>query len=449
MTRDLRIHQSGLFKWITIGSLMVLAIICTLIFSEKANAHGYVEGPSSRAYLCKLGQNTNCGAIIYEPQSLEALKGFPAAGPADGQIASANGAFPLLDQQSSTRWTKVNISSGQNTFYWKLTAAHATTSWKYYITKQNWNPDAALTRDSFDLTPFCSVSHGGTRPPFNYSDTCNVPSRTGYQVILAVWEIADTPNAFYNVIDVNFGNSNDTTAPTAPSPISVSGTTSTTATLSWGASTDAYGVTQYRIYNGSTLVNSVAGSNLTYTVTGLSPSTSYSYHVVALDAAGNISPASATVIATTTAPIIDTTPPTAPSGLHVMGTPTSNSLQLMWSPSTDNIGVDSYKIYQGSALLVVVTGNQTSFNVSGLTPSTTYSFTVYALDAAGNQSAVSNSISGTTAAPPAVQAWAPNTAYAVNTLVSYNGAIYKCRQTHTSLAGWTPTAVPALWLLQP
>jgi predicted carbohydrate-binding protein with CBM5 and CBM33 domain len=35
---------------------------------------------------------------------------------------------------------------------------------------------------------------------------CNVPQRTGYQVIYAVWEIADTSNSFYQAIDVDFGS---------------------------------------------------------------------------------------------------------------------------------------------------------------------------------------------------------------------------------------------------
>ncbi len=42
-------------------------------------------------------------------------------------------------------------------------------------------------------------------------------------------------------------------------------------------------------------------------------------------------------------------------------------------------------------------------------------------------------------------AWQPNTAYAVNQLVSYNGVEYKCIQAHTSLVGWEPPVVPALW----
>lgn len=42
-------------------------------------------------------------------------------------------------------------------------------------------------------------------------------------------------------------------------------------------------------------------------------------------------------------------------------------------------------------------------------------------------------------------AWAPNTAYAVNDTVTYSGSTYTCLQTHTSLVGWEPTNVPALW----
>lgn len=42
-------------------------------------------------------------------------------------------------------------------------------------------------------------------------------------------------------------------------------------------------------------------------------------------------------------------------------------------------------------------------------------------------------------------AWAPNTAYAVNDTVTYSGSTYTCLQSHTSLAGWEPSNVPALW----
>ncbi|MBD8497234.1 lytic polysaccharide monooxygenase [Paenibacillus arenosi] len=427
----------------------VVALLAFTLFSQQASAHGYVDGPASRAYLCKLGQNTDCGAIIYEPQSLEAPKGFPAAGPADGKIASAGGIFPKLDEQSSTRWAKVNISSGTNTFKWTLTARHSTASWKYYITKPNWNPNAALSRNSFDLTPFCDVPYNRTQPPATYTDTCNVPSRSGYHVILAVWEIADTGNAFYNVIDVNFGGSNpvDTTAPTAPGALASPSKTTNSIALTWSASTDAVGVTGYNVYSGSTLVGTVSGSTLNYNVTGLSPNTAYTLKVKAFDAAGNLSPDSNSITVTTNPLVPDNTPPTAPGNLHVMGTPTANSIQLMWNPSTDNIGVTNYRVYNGATLVATVSGTTTSYTVTGLTPSTSYTFNVFALDASGNQSTAST-VTGTTTSQPTVPAWAPNTAYTTGTLVSYNGAVYKCRQPHTSLVGWEPANVPSLWQLQ-
>ncbi|WP_371822790.1 carbohydrate-binding protein [Cohnella sp. LGH] len=42
-----------------------------------------------------------------------------------------------------------------------------------------------------------------------------------------------------------------------------------------------------------------------------------------------------------------------------------------------------------------------------------------------------------------------NKAYVKDDLVTYNGKVYKCVQPHTSLAGWEPTNVPALWSVQP
>ncbi|WP_315794515.1 lytic polysaccharide monooxygenase [Paenibacillus sp. BIC5C1] len=437
-------------KLVLICCLLVLTTVSMLFNSPKALSHGYVEGPASRAALCASGVNQDCGSIVYEPQSLEAPKGFPAAGPTDGHIASANGVFPKLDEQSATRWSKVNMSSGTNTFTWKLTANHSTASWKYYITKPNWNPNAPLSRDSFDLTPFCSVPYNGSQPPFSYTNSCNVPERSGYHVILAVWEVADTPNAFYNVIDVNFSGTNpvDNVAPTPPTSLVATATAATSTSLSWKASSDNVGVTGYKIYNGTTLIGNVSGTTTSYTVTGLTASTAYTFTVKAVDAAGNESAASNTVSVTTTAPPAnDTTAPTSPGGLHVMGTPTASSIQLMWTASTDNVGVTGYKIYNGSTLVTTTSGTATSYTVTNLAANTTYNFSVYAVDAAGNQSAAST-VSGKTAAASTAPAWAANTQYTVGTIVSYNNLTYKCLLTHTSQVDWIPSATPTLWQLQ-
>src|SRR5690606_31712356 len=47
--------------------------------------------------------------------------------------------------------------------------------------------------------------------------------------------------------------------------------------------------------------------------------------------------------------------------------------------------------------------------------------------------------------PPSGSAWAPYTAYTAGDVVTYNGVTYTCRQAHTSLPGWEPPNVPALW----
>ncbi len=71
-----------------------------------------------------------------------------------------------------------------------------------FITKQDWDQTQPLTRDAFDLDPFCSVPGHGKHPAVDISHTCNVPNRSGYQIILGVWDVGDTSSSFYSVIDV-------------------------------------------------------------------------------------------------------------------------------------------------------------------------------------------------------------------------------------------------------
>lgn len=185
----------------------------TLLFTSSALAHGYVESPPSRAYQCHLGKNTDCGSVQWEPQSVEQASGFPeGAMPPDGKLASAGKSnFSQLDSQSPTRWAKTTIKSGKNNFVWHHSAPHRTTNWRYYITKQNWDQNKPLTRSDFETKPFCQIDGNGATPAVQVTHSCNVPDRTGYQVIYAVWEIADTANSFYQAIDVDFGGSSDET----------------------------------------------------------------------------------------------------------------------------------------------------------------------------------------------------------------------------------------------
>ena len=50
---------------------------------------------------------------------------------------------------------------------------------------------------------------------------------------------------------------------------------------------------------------------------------------------------------------------------------------------------------------------------------------------------------------PTIGEWQPETYYQVGALVSYNGAVYRCRQAHTALLGWEPPDTPTLWQLVP
>jgi chitodextrinase len=131
-------------------------------------------------------------------------------------------------------------------------------------------------------------------------------------------------------------SSSDTQPPTAPTTLAVASKTSTSVSLTWTASTDNVGVTGYRILEGATQVGT--GTATSFTVTGLAPSTTHTYTVRAVDAAGNISADSNAVIVTTDPAVTDTQPPTAPTTLAV-ASKTSTSVSLTWTASTDNVGV--------------------------------------------------------------------------------------------------------------
>ena len=190
----------------------------------------------------------------------------------------------------------------------------------------------------------------------------------------------------------------DTTAPSEPTYLKASGTTASTTKLSWTASTDKVGVTGYEILVDGSVVGTASGT--TYTASGLSASTEYSFTVRALDAAGNRSTSSSEVSVTTSEGDDggsggDTTKPTTPSGLAASGT-TSTGTTLAWSTSTDDVGVTGYEILRGST--VIGSTASRTYTVSGLAPSTAYSFTVRAFDAAENRSSSSSAVTVTTKA---------------------------------------------------
>jgi len=93
------------------------------------------------------------------------------------------------------------------------------------------------------------------------------------------------------------GSTPDTQPPSTPANLRVTGTTTSSVSLAWNASTDDIGVTGYQVLRGTTVVGNPTG--LTFTDTGLAQNTTYSYTVRALDASGKQSAASPPVSATT------------------------------------------------------------------------------------------------------------------------------------------------------
>lgn len=178
----------------------------------------------------------------------------------------------------------------------------------------------------------------------------------------------------------------DTTVPSVPTNLTATAVSTTQINLSWSASTDNVGVAGYEVYRSTALISTVIGT--TYSDTGLSANTSYSYSVKAFDGANNKSAVSATTIATTPAAssTTDTQSPTVPQGF--IATPASSSLvNLSWTASADNIAVTGYKIYRDGAYLKSES-TTTAMDTERLA-STQYCYTVSAVDVAGNESSQS------------------------------------------------------------
>lgn len=180
----------------------------------------------------------------------------------------------------------------------------------------------------------------------------------------------------------------DTTAPSVPTGLTVSDIQMEQLRLSWNASTDNVGLRHYEVLLNGKVHAQVTG--MTHLLTGLKAGTGYSLAVRAVDSHSNRSVSSAR-LAVRTAP--DTQSPTAPAQVYSTVV-TQTTVQLHWTPASDNRGVTAYEVYRGDTLLATVKG--TEYVVSGLTKSSWNSFTVRALDAAGNRSAPSPALSRAT-----------------------------------------------------
>ncbi|MFC5704062.1 carbohydrate binding domain-containing protein [Cohnella faecalis] len=217
----------------------------------------------------------------------------------------------------------------------------------------------------------------------------------------------------------------DTIAPTVPTNVTATAVSSTSIQVGWTASTDNNAVTGYEVYRNGTLVGTPAGTS--FTDTGLTAQTTYSYTVKAYDAASNKSALSSPP-ATATTLQVDTQPPSVPQGVTATAV-SSSAINVAWTASTDNISVTGYEVFRNGTLI----GQTASLTYAdtGLAASTAYSYTVKAFDAAGNRSDLS--------APPAVA-----TTSAGNNVTIYYKQGFTTPYIHYRPAGGTWTTTPGV-----
>ncbi len=203
----------------------------------------------------------------------------------------------------------------------------------------------------------------------------------------------------------------DTQAPSQISNLSAGNQTFTSVLLTWSPSDDGAGGTtagnmSYKVYASSTSPVSTSGSatatlsngTTSYLHSGLNPSATWYYKVIAVDSVGNLSVASNESSATTTA---DTTAPTFGGGTTstVVNTTTSSAISFSWSAATDNVNSASalsYRIYRctglttcdpfAATLVTTLTNGTLTYTDSGLNSSTVYVYGIRAVDYANNVS---------------------------------------------------------------
>ena len=241
----------------------------------------------------------------------------------------------------------------------------------------------------------------GTPTSTSFSDT-GLTVNTSYSYRVRATDAAGNLSGYSNTASATTSGQ-DTTPPTAPSNLTATAASASQINLSWTASTDNVGVTGYLVERcsgaGCTAFAQIGTpTSTTFSDTGLTANTSYSYRVRATDAAGNLSAYSNTATATT--PGQDTQPPTAPASLTATAV-NSSQINLSWTASTDNVGVTGYLVERCSGagctnFAQIGTPTSTTFSDTGLAASTSYSYRVRATDAAGNLSAYSNTATATT-----------------------------------------------------
>jgi predicted carbohydrate-binding protein with CBM5 and CBM33 domain len=208
----------------------IAPLLVVVLPAATAGAHGYISSPPSRQAQCAQG-TVSCGDIKYEPQSVEGPKGLRSC-------SAGIARFAELDDDNHG-W-HVNAVGNSVTFTWTFTARHATTNYEYYLGN----------------TRVAEFDGNGQQPPPTLSHTVDLSGYSGQQKLLAVWNIADTPNAFYTCVDLQIGGGSPPPSdppPDNPPPADPpAGGTWAAGTAYQAGATVTYGGASYRCLQGHT-----------------------------------------------------------------------------------------------------------------------------------------------------------------------------------------------------
>ncbi|MFE9769019.1 lytic polysaccharide monooxygenase [Streptomyces sp. NPDC005808] len=192
----------------------------------------YAEGPESpESAACKAAVAAGGTQALYDWNGIRIgdANGQHQALIPDGKLCSANSdEFKGLDLARGD-WPATSVSSGSYTFKYRVTAPHKGT-FKVYVTKAGYDPSQPLAWDDLDLeNPVATATDPAASGGF-YTFSGTLPQRSGKQLLYAIWQRSDSPEAFYSCSDITYGGASATTgsgtttnsspapAPTASAP---------------------------------------------------------------------------------------------------------------------------------------------------------------------------------------------------------------------------------------
>ncbi|MEU7339698.1 lytic polysaccharide monooxygenase [Streptomyces sp. NPDC007074] len=215
--------MSGRRRAAGLAAVGVGGVALTALATVPASAHGsmggpvsrvfqcYAEGPESpRSAACKAAVATGGTQALYDWNGIRIgdANGAHQRRIPDGKLCSAgDDEFKGLDLTRAD-WPATAVSAGAYTFRYRVTAPHKGT-FDVYLTKEGYDPSKPLAWGDLDLAHPVATKTDPAAVNGYYTFSGTLPKRSGKQLLYAVWQRSDSPEAFYSCSDVTFGGSGD------------------------------------------------------------------------------------------------------------------------------------------------------------------------------------------------------------------------------------------------